>query len=91
MGFNLSHVDCEDVASEAIEKVVESLHFNDRRQWCQTLLNRSKQLFLGFSKACSHFPDSTVGDSITASRHVRFIANLGDCWGVDATIGSNTS
>ena len=31
----LAHVDCEDVPSEAIDKVVGSLHcnhFNDRRQ-----------------------------------------------------------
>ena len=35
LGDNLARVDCEDVASEAIDKVVGSLHcnhFNDRRQ-----------------------------------------------------------
>ena len=35
LGDNLAHVDCEDVASEAIDKVVGSLHsnhFDDRRQ-----------------------------------------------------------
>ena len=36
LGDDLARVDCEDVASEAIDKVVESLycnHFNDRRQF----------------------------------------------------------
>ena len=35
LGDDLARVDCEDVASEAIDKVVGSLHcnhFNDRRQ-----------------------------------------------------------
>ena len=38
-------------------------------------VNRTKQLFLGFPKACSHFPDS--------DRRVCFIANFRDRGGVD--------
>ena len=62
-------MDCEDVPSEAIDKVVGSFHcnhFSERRQWYQTILN----------SYFSAFPKHTliVGD----------IANLGDCQVVDA-------
>ena len=63
LGNNLPHVDCEDVASEAN-------HFNDvKHSWVG--LN---SCFLASPKHTLTF--LIVGDSISASRHVRFIANL---------------
>ena len=73
LGDNLAHVDCEDVASEAIDKVVGSLHCNHFNDRSQTLLNSC------FSASPKHaLTFLVVSDSISASRCVRFIANLGD-------------
>ena len=86
----LACIDCEDVSSEAIDKVVGSLHcnhFNYRRQWCQTLLNKTKQLCLGFLKACSHFSDNRWLHFCLQT--CSFYANLGDHRDVDAMFNEN--
>ena len=81
MSAILARVDCEDVPSEAIDKVEGSLHcnhFNDvKHSWIG--LN---SYFLGSPKNAITF--LIVGDSISACRRVPLIANLGDHWGVDA-------
>ena len=47
LGDNLASVDCEDVASEAIDRVLGSLHcnhFNDRRQFLSEQKSRKELL-----------------------------------------------
>ena len=57
------------------------------RKWFQTLLNRTKQLFLGFLKACSHFSDNRWLHFYLQT--CSFYANLEDRRDVDAMFNEN--
>ena len=73
----LACVNCEDVLSEAIDKVVKSHHCS------MTEGNDVKHYCIGLNSYFSASPKRAltfliVGDSISASRRVCFIANLED-------------
>ena len=69
---NMNCVDCENITCEAIDKAVRSLHCNHFNNKRQTLLNRTKQLFLTFPTHALTF--LIVGDSISATRSVCLLA-----------------
>ena len=78
LGDNLACVDCEDVASEELSTfclLCKSQHQLSNCEMMSNILNRTKQLFLRFSKACSHFPDSHIVCCINSSLQLLKLQN----------------